>query len=204
MEEYLRSSTEKFLQLVGTIDIFIDCGVGKEGSEAWTVNRIQPNCEIIGFEPEHRRFDRISKIYPGKMLKLAIAENNGVIEGYMGHDKGKQDFWLMGGENAPKNSYIKEEVACIRLDTFIEENNLINKRIAVWADIEGSELIMLKSCGKYLKTIMGFNLELWPFSIQEQKSYKKEDLINWMEENNYKTIKNNGQDYIFINKGLKT
>jgi len=200
MEEYLKSGTEKFLQLVGDIDVFIDCGVGIKGSEAWTINRLRPDCEIIGFEPEHRRFDELSKIFPGELIKLAIAENDGTIEGFMGHEKGKADFWLIAGENAPAGSYIKEEVKCTRLDTFINDRGLQDKKIAVWADIEGSELIMLRSCGIFLDSIVGFNLEMHPDHIQEQKSYTRQEVTDYLEQKNYIKYHNYGSDFAFINR----
>jgi len=199
--EYLKKATEKFLKLTGDIDVFIDCGVGKIGSEAWTVNRLLPSCKIIGLEPEHRRYDYlISNNYPGKLLKLAVAEIDGTVEGFMGHKKGKTDFWLIGGENAPTGSYIKEEVSCTRLDTFIKARELQNKKIAVWADIEGSEFIMLKSCGKFLESIVGFNLEMFPDNIQEQKSYTRKEVTDYLESKNYKKYPNTGNDFIFINR----
>jgi FkbM family methyltransferase len=161
-----RTHHSEILEIINVIDFdcFIDCGVGNVGSEAWSVRDLKPNCVIIGFEPQNERYEILkSNLYPGNLLKLVVGKNCEEIEGYMGYeDGGKSDFWLYGGDAENNNAYKKVKLNSVTIDKIVDEYNLLNKKIFIWADIEGSELDMLYGAQKTLENnlITGLNMEL--------------------------------------------
>jgi FkbM family methyltransferase len=161
-----RTHHKEILEIINIInfDCFIDCGVGNVGSEAWSVKDLKSNCVIIGFEPQNERYELLkNNSYPGDLLKLVVGKKCEEVEGFMGYeDGGKSDFWLYGGDVESDNAYQKVKLSCITIDKIVEEYNLLNKKIFIWADIEGSELDMLYGAQETLKNnlITGFNMEL--------------------------------------------
>ncbi len=78
----------------------------------------------------------------------------------------------------------KIKVRTIRLDNFIKKNNLREIHY-LKIDAEGNDLNVLKSAGKYLKIVWGFEIETW----NEKKTlWKNQSWINSCE----KFIKKNG------------
>jgi FkbM family methyltransferase len=193
-----KKEVNKIISIVGEFDLFIDCGAGNVGSEAWSVKDKLPECTIVGLEPQDERFDLLKKYnYPDILLKKAISFESGEAVGFMGHKKGKSDFWLIGGEDLCKeDAYKEEKIETTTLDEIVKEHASA-KRVFVWADIEGSELLMLKGCSDFSKFV-GFNLELW--EDNEQKSYKREDVIEYLRDKGYDCHPNRGNDYIFFKR----
>jgi FkbM family methyltransferase len=143
-------------------DCFIDCGVGYVGTEAWSVKDLKPNTTIIGFEPHNERYEMIKDNYVGDLYKLGVGEKEREITGFMGYKGGKSDFWLHGSEKLiEEGHYKKESIQLTTIDKILEKYPN-NKNIFVWADIEGSELDMIKGSVETMKNdkIVGFNLEL--------------------------------------------
>jgi FkbM family methyltransferase len=162
---YDRTHHNEVVEIIKNIefDCFIDCGPGNVGSEAWSVNDLKPDCTIIGFEPQNERYDLLkNNSYPGKLLKLVVGQTCGEVVGFMGHETGKTDFWLHGGEIEGSDAYNKTIVNSVTIDKIVEDYNLGNKKIFIWADIEGSEMDMLLGAKKSLENdlIMGLTLEL--------------------------------------------
>jgi len=161
-----RTHTNDVKEIIKNVefDCFIDCGVGNVGSEAWSVRDLNPDCTIIGFEPQDLRHELLVKgNYPGTLLKKIVASENGIHEGFMGHeDGGKTDFWLFGGDAEPYDAYKKSSVEATTINDIVTEYGLEGKKIFIWADIEGSELNMLHGADYALGRglITGLILEL--------------------------------------------
>lgn len=141
-----RTHHNDVLKIIKEIDFdcFIDCGAGNVGSEAWSIRDLKPECIIIGFEPQDLRYKLlVDGEYPGELLKMVVGQNKGKINGFMGHeDGGKSDFWVYGGDAEP-DAYKKISIDATTVDDIVVEYGLENKKIFIWADIEGSELDML-------------------------------------------------------------
>lgn len=143
-------------------DLFVDCGPGFVGSEAWSINdALGEKCEIIGMEPQKERFDLLIKNgYPGNLTNCCVSDIAGEIEGYTGHEEGKSDFWLnINQELIDARAYKKKTIKSLTIDSLLEGRS---GRVFVWADIEGSEFAMLKGAKHSLEKeiIVGFFLEL--------------------------------------------
>jgi len=151
-----------------SFDSMIDAGPGTTHSEAWAVNKIDPQCKIYGFEPCTHRFDKLKESgYPGMLRNLAIADVDGEIEGGMGHEKGRSDFVTNACElNYELGLYEKVTVGATTIDKIVDEENLNN--VFIWADIEGAELLLLQGAQNSLKEkkiaalVLELNLEIDP------------------------------------------
>ena len=182
------------------IDCFIDCGPGSVGSEGWSVNDLI-NCDILGFEPQNERYDLLKEHgYPGILTKSGIGDVEGVVFGLMGYDGGKSDFWLNGDESLIGDEYKKEEIKITTIDKILEGKDY--KKVFIWADIEGSELLMLKGAKKSLEKgiICGLNLELRNYveSKGHCTGYEVVDFLkNYGFENMMGNITIGHRDYLF-------
>ena len=84
-----------------------------------------------------------------------------------------------------------EKVKTIRLDTFIERYNLINKSQQyidfIKTDTQGNDLKVIKSLGKYINNVKKIQVEV---QLQElyKNSPKKEDIVEYMNSNNFELI----------------
>lgn len=143
------------------MDVFLDIGAGEIGSEAWQVKITHPNCEIIGFEPQPDRFKILEKNnYPGLLLPYAIGKSNETVVGYMGYKGGRSDFRLIE-HNLYSQAYKKILIQTYRLDTLEKELGPFDNAF-VWADVEGSELLVLQGAAELFKKnkIIGINVEV--------------------------------------------
>jgi len=123
-------------------DVLLDVGVGVANSEAWIFKEIFENIEVIGFEPQKERYEFLKEIYPGKLFNLALASRPGFVEGFMGHLNGESDFILEARDEYDLKTRFKKNIECESIDSIITKDDL--SRVFLWADIEGSELEMLK------------------------------------------------------------
>jgi len=144
----------KLKTLVSNPSTFIDIGVGKIGSEAWFVKEIWPDCTIIGYEPCKQRYEYLKDSYPGHLINEAIA-NSFSLEGYDGVD------FVVSCREEELGEYVPVRVGSTSLDDIIEL--LVDtKNVVVWADVEGSELLILQGAEFSLQQgrIAALNLEL--------------------------------------------
>ena len=130
---------------------FFDLGPGVLQSEAYR-KELWKNYTIIGVEPDPIRYRTLKKSFPGTLLNLAIADTIGTMQ-FVAH---------------PTSGYIAHgypgltelhEVETITVDSLDEKYGPFDE-IAIWADIEGSELKMLKGATEVLKKTKWINLEL--------------------------------------------
>ena len=160
-------SARAFFDLVAALDhppdVLLDLGVGHTNSEAWVCRKRFPNCRIIGVEPHVGRYRNVVAKYPGTLLNLAVGSQAGVLHGYLGKPKypaGHSNFKL-AVEAGSEQHYVKHEVPCTCVDALDQEYGPF-KNMLIWADIEGSELVMLQGATTALTTgrIVLLNLEL--------------------------------------------
>lgn len=143
-------------------DIFIDCGPGVIGSEAWTINAQCPNIEIIGFEPQKARYEMLKNSqYPGALYNQCVSATTGTVKGFTGHIEGKSDFVLRTSQSDIDAGFYKP----VLMDSTTIDTILATRPDAsafIWADIEGAEGDMLRGAVESLKKgkIKGLVLEL--------------------------------------------
>jgi FkbM family methyltransferase len=129
---------------------FFDIGPGVLNSEAWQEK--WKDYQIIGVEPDPERYATLEKTYPGILLNCAISDKEEILE-FVKH---------------PTSGYIaysypnlieKHTVAALTIDMLDEKYGPFDE-IAIWADIEGSELRMLQGASKTLDKVTSVLVEL--------------------------------------------
>ena len=140
--------------------LFIDVGVGKPNSEAWgRENRFV----IIGLEPCIARYNRCKDVYPGELLNVAASDRNEELDCWEepGGEHGVVVFKSVEYDNFNMRKVKKK---AIKLDS-LEWRGF--DEIHIWADIEGSELIMLKGAIEMLLSgkVKWINLEIRKFAV---------------------------------------
>ncbi len=188
------NQVEKVIKLIKVPQAIIDCGVGRLNTEAWFFKKFYPNCKIIGLECYPKRYKKLKKLFPGILLKAGVDEKISEEYGYIG---GKQDQFKFGLEKEDritgKNNHKKIKINTLTID-YIDEKFGPFDSFFIWADIEGTELRLLKGATKSLssKKIVGLNFELYPRNPQKIWSHytgircSADQVINYLKNFNYK------------------
>lgn len=138
----------------------IDCGPG-DGGEYLVFKKFWPTINMIGLEPSHAAYKLIHHKFNGILLNKAVWSSNGHLSIY-------NSDTLLHGHVKPLADKDSESCECVTLDEISklygdkDEQYGRLENCFVWADIEGSELEMLKGAVTLLKNrqIRGLNLEV--------------------------------------------
>ena len=137
--------------------LFIDVGVGKPSSEAWDREK---DFTIIGLEPGIHRYNNLKDSYPGKLLNMVASDKNGEIDCWENLENPENGICLFDHESIKANENFKiVKKDAIKLDS-LEWRSF--DEVHIWADIEGSELLMLKGATEILSSgkVKWINLEV--------------------------------------------
>lgn len=104
------------------------------------------------------------------------------------------------------SSYNQEKIKIksMKAETYMKKNNLLKVDL-LWMDVQGSELSVLRSFSNHLKNVKAIHTEVALSHVYENSTLKNE-LINFMEDNNFSLRKcitnelNIEEDLIFVNK----
>lgn len=177
---------------------FFDIGPGVVNSEAWRKD-LWDGYTILGFEPDPTRYKKLEKVFPGTLVNIAVSDKIGEITGILHDTSG----FIAGGYPG-----FTEEVK-IKTTTLDEIDKTFGPfdEIAIWADIEGSELKMLKGATKVLKKTTWINVELHtgPKTTEWARSY---DVFAFLKKNGFvpktperpQTTHDSSYDVIFTRK----
>lgn len=151
---------------------FFDFGPGVLNSEAWRKDMWKDHI-IIGIEPDPERYNTLKDTYPGILLNLAVADEVGKLQ-FVKHPT---SGYIAHGYPGLDDVHEVETITADYLDTKYGPFD----EIAIWADIEGSELNMLKGATEVLKKTNWITVELHTGPKTEQwcKSY---DVYKFLEE----------------------
>jgi FkbM family methyltransferase len=116
--------------------LVFDCG-SNHGEFATEINRIY-NCNIIGFEPDPRLFNKLPILEKCKFFKLAISDKRGVLTFNLGEEQCSSLFYK------EKNINNTCEVNTTDLESYCIEKN-IPKIDLLKLDIEGAELLFFNT-----------------------------------------------------------
>jgi len=159
LKEYHRKAIEyqckKIFSYCPIIDCLYDVGPAKLGTEAWFFKDYYKDLVIIGAEPHFLRYRDLEPTYPGFLFNSVISTKNGLVKGYE-----EEDFKLFCTEEELKN-YKPTKRFSSTLDAFDKIYGPF-KNIFIWADVERSELEVIKSATEMLKEkrVVGLNLEI--------------------------------------------
>lgn len=142
--------------------LFIDVGVGKSKSEAWGR---EEGFTIIGIEPCTNKYNALKDSYPGKLLNIAVSDKEGEV-GCWEHPKYGIVLFMDDDKINIDGNFKATTKKTIKLDS-LEWQGF--DEIHIWADIEGSELFMLKGATEMLSSgkVKWINLEIRKNAITE-------------------------------------
>lgn len=189
-------------------DYILDIGAGI-GQESNILSNHFPDKKIFSFEcnPECiHNFQRNEKI---TLIEKAVWEADGYIDFYPvvnGNPHASSVFLATDEYNKSEHKELhqpnKIQVESIRLDTFIEQNNLQNQKGIIWIDLQGAELNALKAMSRYIENIQVIWTEV-EYKPVYKDQYLFESVIEFMNDKKLnlifpdkETIANN------INSGL--
>lgn len=158
---------------------FFDLGPGVLNSEAWRKD-LWAGFEIFGLEPDPTRYEKLKETFPGTLLNIAVSDVEGEMKGILHDTSG----FIAGGYPG----YTKEIVVkTTTLDALDEKYGPFDE-IAIWADIEGSELKMLKGATEVLKKTNWITVELHtgPKTAEWCRSY---DVFEFLQKRDFKPDK---------------
>lgn len=115
-----------------------DIGVGPK-TEWQTLGRIYKQMQLFGCEPDAQQFRELSEVFPGSLLRVAIAETEGTATLHIPNNDRKCCSLI-----ATPYSDHTQTVNTITLDQFDEWAGR-QHRILLWIDIEGFELAAFRS-----------------------------------------------------------
>ena len=159
------------LQSINTI---IELGA-RDCKETLLFEKNYPSAKILAFECNPTTLPICRQRITGKsritLFEKAISETNGKISFYPIDPEKTKTTWSDGNPGAsslfkasgnyPIEKYVQHEIIVdsIRLDSiFVSE--AINEVDLLWMDIQGAELMALKSIGQYLKDVKTIHTEV--------------------------------------------
>lgn len=164
-----------------------------------------PNAKIFAFECNPNTLHICRKnIEPYNdritLIEGAVCDYDGTITFYPINQKETKTTWVDGNPGASSlflsngtyehETYVQDEIKtnCHRLDTVMEKYN-IKKVDIIWMDLQGAELLALKSLGEFLKYVKYIHTEVSHREMYTGQVMFKE-LNHFMMSNNF-VIKNN-------------
>jgi len=120
-------------------------------------------------------------------------------------NRGASSLYKSNGSYDHIEKYVQDEleIPCTRLDTFCNENG-IDKVDLMWMDLQGAELIALKSLGEFLPSVKVIHTELEVNPIYEGQCVF-DDVDLFLKENDFdlhyveSPIAQFGTDFIYLN-----
>ncbi|HWJ30169.1 MAG TPA: FkbM family methyltransferase [Flavisolibacter sp.] len=180
-------------------DVIIDIGAGL-GEESLALSQMVNHGQIYAIEANVKIFQVLSKVLELNKIanvipfNLAIAENNGEVQLI------EDDASFLSGSIGNK---IKDKSQClsvrgVRLDTFIEENN-IHRIDLIKSNIEGAERFVISSIGEKIQSVKNFAIACHDFrwKAEQNEFFKTKELVTtFLKDNGYKVChQNTGREF---------
>lgn len=142
-----------------------------------------------------------------KFYQLALSEVNGEVDFFITTNNIGASSLYQANQNNAYGSHFEQYKTTVKSQTaqsFIEQHNL--KVDLLWMDVQGSELTVLNSFGRYLEDdVQAIHTEVGLSEIYENSTLK-DQLIEYMQNKNFELIKcltnpvGQEEDLIFVNK----
>ena len=225
--KYEPSSIENFCKFVSykfkdpdEVTVIFDIG-SLHSLESVELSKVYKNAHIYAFEAnpdsykvclentkDHDRITVINKAVndrDGTCVFNAIDPEKTETPWFDGN-RGASSLFKSNGKYDHIEKYVQREIEipCVKLETFCKENNIDHVDL-IWMDLQGAELIALKSMGNALVStvqVIHTELEMTPI-YKDQCLY--EDVYQFLKNYNFYRAEGNnamqfGQDFIFVKK----
>ena len=170
MERYRHTLTAREIQkLVGSAPIMLEIGC-HEGTDTVKFLDEMPDVKLTCFDCEQRALDRFTDLLSGYiehairpvdcvLVPNAVAHIDGVLGFHASTGKaGKREDWDFSGSLCKPTGHLTrspeikfkppEPVPCCRLDTWWRENGQPNPIDFIWADVQGSQRMVIEGARK--------------------------------------------------------
>ena len=201
--------------------IILDIGA-RDMEESIFFSKKYPNAKIISFECNPNTLEicrnKIVGIENIQLIDKAVNEIDGTCDFYSINKEKTITTWKDGNQGAsslflangnyPHETYVQDKVSveCVRLDTILSNLN-VDEVDLIWMDLQGAEMLALKSLGKFLENvkIIYTEVEINPIYIG-QCLFK--DVNSFLLNNNFDFIDGNlnvtyGTDVMYMNNKYK-
>jgi len=206
--------------LKSDVNVILDIGA-RDLTESIFLSENYPNSKVISFEcnPQTLPICREkSKNYPNiELIDKAVNEYDGTCKFYPINPLKTKTTWedgnpgasslFIANDNYPFEKYVQDEIEvdCVRIDTILKERN-IDKVDIIWMDLQGAELIALKSIGDILKNVSIICTETEMTPMYKNQALFKD--IDFFLKENFDFVHGNlnttwGTDVFYVNKKLK-
>lgn len=202
------------LQKILTPDCFFEVGAF-EADFSRTMKNVFPSSDVWAFEANSYNYDHYKSINKNiNYLNLAISDTNNKIKFYL-QDK-KIDTGLeiekIRGNNSILNRnddsilYKEVEIESVTLDSFIENNFIVNKSFSLWIDVEGANKNILLGFDKYLQNSLSILIEVEEFEYWKNQ-WLSNDVSRYLKQRGFIPIArdfedNNQYNVVFINSKI--
>jgi len=194
---------KRFIKGIFIMKVFFDVGANN-GADSIAYARANPDAFVYAFEPSPYLVEVIknnsSTLKNYTIIQAAVSDYNGSSTFNICKDKQGLGSLLNWGKDAKKlwarfNLVFHEqiEVNVIKLETFIEENNITNITY-FHCDTQGNDLRVLQGLGKYIDLIQEGQVEatLLRSSLYEGQNTTKET-IQFLISKNFEILKHKKQ-----------
>jgi len=159
--------------------------MAKQAKEGFVI-AIEPVPRIFSFMVENIEINKVENIIP---INIAIDEKDGIKEFFYIKYSDDQSSFTINEEKFVLKDVRKINVIALRLDKLLELLNIKSVDF-LKIDVEGAELLVLKSLGDYIKSVK----YIWFEFIEKNYSkfgYTLEDIISFLNLNNFSLFKLN-------------
>jgi FkbM family methyltransferase len=201
--------------------VILDIGA-RDMDESIFFSQKYPKAKIISFECNPNTLEicrnKIVDIENIQLIDKAVNEIDGTCDFYPINKEKTITTWEDGNQGAsslflsngsyPHEKYVQDKVTveCVRLDTILSKLN-IGEVDLIWMDLQGAEMLALKSLGKFLENVKIIYTEVEMNPIYAGQCLFK-DVNSFLTNNNFEFIDGNlnvtyGTDVIYMNNKYK-
>ena len=169
-------------------DIFVDVGANIGLFTIIASNKVGSNGKVYAFEPTSETYGKLIQNIKINQSKNIVCKNVAVS-----NREGKAYISINGSNNSALNSIVSgldnttvcEEIQCIVLDQFFQENKISGVIKLIKIDVEGWELPVLQGMFQELKAARPELIIEVNENNYRNVGYEVEDILNLLEQLNY-------------------
>ena len=201
------------------VKTILDIGA-RDLTESIFLSEKYPNAKVISFEcnPQTLSICKERAInYPNiELIDKAVNDYDGKCFFYPINPTQTKTTWedgnpgasslFVANDNYPFEKYVQDkiEIDCVRVDTILKERGIDNIDI-IWMDLQGAELLALKSIGDILKNVSIISTETEMTEMYKGQALFK-DIDNFLKDD-FVFVHGNlnvtwGTDVVYVNKKL--
>ena len=189
--------SERFYALINELnpDLFIEAGANN-GETSIKIHNQLPSCDVVAYEANNFIYSQSVGLFEGipvKYLNVALSNEVGKTKFFIEKRPGgvAYEAWNNSLKQKPWREYEEQEVNVDTIDNSFKESE--HSRIAMWVDVEGHAMEVLKGASETLKRVELLQIELETIQHWVDQSIDKE-VINFLIDNDFVPIYRDTED----------